>query len=179
MAYGTIFEWYGHYDSLNDSQAHREGYGNGTHMLYMALGEDDRCHYIGAAMYPELPDDIPPAVEGTRIYFGAMVTPPPGAGPVFCEAARDAAKQALICVLLAPNPDLPHPAPDDVMSVFSCFYNSRGEDGALLAGLDDAPSVDPPGVPRVPILVGFNWHSGQWFVVTDPVELAPPAPPLG
>ena len=173
MYSGTIFEWYGPYDNPDDSQGHREEYGNGTHMLYMAFGEDDRCHYIGAARYPELPDDIPPAVEGTIFYFGAMVTPPEDAGSVFREEARDAAKQALICVLLDPNSDRPHPTSDG-MSVFSCFYNSRGKDGTLLAATDDAPSVDPPGVPGVPILVGFNCYSGQWFVLRSP-----PSPTVG
>ena len=171
--YGTIFEWLGPYESLNDLRVHLNEYGDGKHVLYMAVGEDDRCNYIGAATSPDLPGDFPEVVAGTRIYFGVMLA----GGDVL---ARTAAKQALICVLLDPNPDQPpHSPPDKVTSVFSCFYDPRDADGVFLETVDDAQFADPPGVPRVPTLVGFNVDSGQWFVVADQWERDPPAPPQG
>lgn len=163
----VIISWFGMYENteaLRQEAVDPEGGWQWNRTLYMATGEQG-IRYIGsvrdqARRYDCItcfPDD-PLLERGGNLFFwlGSIQTRPvhnrnaiPAGGPNDLNAVE----HALIRFLQPELNNMPREAPDDSLSVFSCFYGLETDENG------DWVPVDPPA--GFPILVAYDWYRGN------------------
>ena len=158
MPIAVVVQWYGPYHSLETIDADTTQYwADTTRVLYMALESGNKYQYIGLTTRPDARIGRQHSKlahrDNKRYFVGEIVTQGlSGRRTHSTPPDLSLAEHALIRYLQPRlNINKKSTNPDDVVSIFSCFYSSA----------DYETPISP--LTKFPKLLAFNPDTEEWF----------------